>query len=236
MSSLPPYISPEEILVRLHRIFPVGVPNRTFYKSKLSARVVFSMLYIGAVEKKNIYASPSHIYKMTDKQALLSDPESRYLYSAGKAKSEGIYRQWYVPSAGELIRNNVFKKGFIPLGAVHILPRLPANSKKPKYFLNSVFADLFDPSINGRALAAAIEKWQTNRLSDRTSKRAGNIHKALDHLPPRQREVYQMSRMEGYSYKQIAGKLELSLSTVRNLLWQARRHIELEILKNKAIR
>jgi RNA polymerase sigma-70 factor (family 1) len=47
------------------------------------------------------------------------------------------------------------------------------------------------------------------------------IDEAVAHLPQRRRQVFQMARMEGYSRKEIAEKLDISEHTVRNQLVEA---------------
>jgi len=47
------------------------------------------------------------------------------------------------------------------------------------------------------------------------------IDEAVAHLPQRRRQVFQMARLEGYSRKEIAGKLDISEHTVRNQLVEA---------------
>ncbi|MEJ1960981.1 MAG: sigma-70 family RNA polymerase sigma factor [Gammaproteobacteria bacterium] len=43
-----------------------------------------------------------------------------------------------------------------------------------------------------------------------------DAHRALEALPPRRREVFWMSRVEGYTCREIAGQLGLTLKTVQN--------------------
>ena len=50
----------------------------------------------------------------------------------------------------------------------------------------------------------------------------------MDTLPPRCREVFHLSRMEGKSYKEIAQALDISVKTVENQMGKA-----LKILREK---
>ncbi|BAV07554.1 RNA polymerase ECF-type sigma factor [Filimonas lacunae] len=42
------------------------------------------------------------------------------------------------------------------------------------------------------------------------------IHQAIDHMPPKQQEVFRLSRIEGLSNQEIAQKLNVSNSTVKS--------------------
>ena len=58
------------------------------------------------------------------------------------------------------------------------------------------------------------------------------IAEAVDKLPLRRRQVFQMSRFDGFSRKEIAEKLEISENTVRNQLAEAVDFIQDYIRKN----
>ncbi len=47
------------------------------------------------------------------------------------------------------------------------------------------------------------------------------LSKAIDQLPPKCRAIFQMSRQEGLTYKQIAEKLDISIKTVENQMSKA---------------
>jgi len=61
------------------------------------------------------------------------------------------------------------------------------------------------------------------------------INEAVEKLPARRRRVFQMSRLEGYSRKEIAATLNISENTVRNQLTEAVEFIRDYITKNKSI-
>lgn len=52
------------------------------------------------------------------------------------------------------------------------------------------------------------------------------LSKAVSLLPPRRREVYQLSREEGFSHEQIASLLNLSRHTINNHIVESRRFIQ----------
>ena len=61
------------------------------------------------------------------------------------------------------------------------------------------------------------------------------IGEAVRQLPIRRRQVFQMSRLEGYSRKEIAETLGISENTVRNQLTDAVEFIQDYITKNKSL-
>jgi RNA polymerase sigma-70 factor (family 1) len=61
------------------------------------------------------------------------------------------------------------------------------------------------------------------------------IAEAVEKLPARRREVFRMSRLEGYSRKEIAETLGISENTVRNQLSDAVEFIRDYITKNKSL-
>ena len=55
-----------------------------------------------------------------------------------------------------------------------------------------------------------------------------NINQAIDTLPPRCKLIFQLSRFEDLTYKEIAAKLDISIKTVENQMGKA-----LRILREK---
>ncbi len=51
------------------------------------------------------------------------------------------------------------------------------------------------------------------------------IDEALDELPPKCRQVFEMSRFEDKKYKEIAEELDISLKTVENQMGKALKHM-----------
>ncbi|MGF7229761.1 RNA polymerase sigma factor [Arachidicoccus sp.] len=50
---------------------------------------------------------------------------------------------------------------------------------------------------------------------------AEKLHNALEQLPPMRRRVIELSHLRGYAYKEIAEKLNISVKTVDNHIYQA---------------
>ena len=55
------------------------------------------------------------------------------------------------------------------------------------------------------------------------------VEELLNGLPERQREVFRMSRMEGYSYQEIGERLNISPNTVKNHMIQALKTIKSQL-------
>jgi len=60
------------------------------------------------------------------------------------------------------------------------------------------------------------------------------LRKALDRLPPEFREVLVLREMEGMSYRQLAGILDLPIGTVMSRLARARKRL-LHLLKESGV-
>lgn len=71
------------------------------------------------------------------------------------------------------------------------------------------------------------EKIETTRAQDL-------IMEAMQQMPQRRRQVFQLIKIEGYDRKEAAQILNISENTVRNQLAEAMRFVE-EFLKNRAI-
>lgn len=52
------------------------------------------------------------------------------------------------------------------------------------------------------------------------------IHDFLDNLPPQQKKVFSLSRIEGFSYQEIADQLDISPNTVKNHIVQATKSLQ----------
>lgn len=58
------------------------------------------------------------------------------------------------------------------------------------------------------------------------------ISRVIDLLPSRQKEIFQLSRGEGLTHKEIAERLGISINTVKNHMVSALKTIKLELDKN----
>jgi hypothetical protein len=157
----------EDVRVRLNQIFPPGTPRRTFLIREIAAKVVFTMLYIGAVEGEDTWLGPKHVYYMSDSQAGKLDQQSRKNFAdqAWKPKYKPIGERWYADTTRESIRDETLREGLVDVGAVIQKSNLPTTSSYPRYALRRDFASLFSPALQDEELDQAIAKWSSTHLS-----------------------------------------------------------------------
>ncbi len=164
--SLPDLPTVVEIRSRLEAIFPEGTPNRPYFTREMAARVVFTMLYAGAVEGFGRWLGPKHVYGMSDVQTERQTETERLSYSdqAWKPGFKQAGDRWYADTTREPIRDETLRDGFVRVGAVLLRPDIPTTSGRPRYAMRDDFAALFDPSLQGDLLARAVADWQSKHL------------------------------------------------------------------------
>ncbi len=156
-----------EIQERLELIFPSGITNRNYVVREMSARTIFVMLYVKAINGNEIWVRPDQVTKMTDDQALLDDENSRseWYTSSLKPSRDAILSRWYAQNTREPIRDETLRQGLVENGAVIERQNLPTTSPKGRYALNEAFSLLFDPLLISEKLQAEIDQWQKKYLS-----------------------------------------------------------------------
>lgn len=167
MTDFPALLNRDQVRERLLEIFPAGTPYRTDTTNQTAAATVFVALYIGAVEGGDQLLGPKHVYRMTEEQAALVDPASRATYIAAIRSPKGNIAgtRWYADNTREGIRDDTLREGLVAIGAVIARGDVPTTSSKPRYALTASFAALFDPAVDGEALADAVARWQAASLN-----------------------------------------------------------------------
>jgi hypothetical protein len=104
---------------------------------------------------------------MTDEQAARSDQSDRdgYLTSVVRKDSRVSGARWYADNTREPIRDETLRDGLVAVGATLRREDLPTTSGLPRYALKADFATLFDPTLNGEALEAAIAAFHVKHLT-----------------------------------------------------------------------
>ncbi len=170
---LPPLPSVEEIRRRLALIFPEVFPDRRILVGEMAARVIFVFIYGGSVEGFGRYLRPAHVYLFTAEQSQLTSETDRLEWVI-RTRRQG-YRpagtSWYADTSKETIRDDLMRNQLLRLGIMQKLPGIQSVSPKPTSYLRADFVALFDPSLAGEDLAAAISAWAERRLSPSTLQR-----------------------------------------------------------------
>jgi hypothetical protein len=133
----------------------------------MASRVIFVFLYGGFIEGKIRFLRPSHIYFFTEEQAKLTSAPNRnqWLSMATRPGYRAQGKRWYADNSRESIRDDLMRNQLLRLGIVHKLSGHAVTSSLPTYYLSKDFAELFDPELNDKDLAAAACKWQNNYLN-----------------------------------------------------------------------
>ena len=155
----------EEIRRRLEAIFPDGIADRQYVVRETAAKIVFAMLYIGAIEGNDVWLAPKQVYRMTDQQAVIQDEETRVEYrrECMRPGYEPTGDRWYADNSREQVRDESIKDGLVPKGAIAINSSIPTTSSRGRYALREHFARLF--LIPDSAFEAAAKEWQERYLS-----------------------------------------------------------------------
>jgi len=156
-----------EIHRRLSDIFPEGTENRNYVIREMSAKAIFVMLYVGAIDGNERWVRPSQITDMGNSQSLMQDVCQRDMWLTETLSKKGSRSTdaWYAANSREPIRDETLRLGLIPCHAVIERKGVPTTSSKPRYCLNSSFADLFDPDLDEIQLEKKIAEWQVRHLN-----------------------------------------------------------------------
>jgi hypothetical protein len=167
MASFPPVIPFKKIHERLQAIFPEGSPNRAHSVWELSARTIFVMLYVGAVEGRDTWMRPDQVLRMTDGRSERTDDNSRQAWEQDSRRSSKgeIPGRWFAVGTREPVRDDTIRYALIPNGAILEREGLATTSPAPRYALKTGFAALFNPALEGLDLELAIETWRNENLN-----------------------------------------------------------------------
>ena len=167
MTTLPPILPVSDISQRLQLIFPDGTASRNYVTREISAKTIFVMLYVGAIEPNLRWIRPDQVTRMTDAQAVKMGDGDReaWLVESMRPAAGNIDGRWYAANTREPIRDETLRDGLIRTGAVTERADLPTSSPRPRYSLTENFAALFDPALTGGDLTISVGGWQESNLS-----------------------------------------------------------------------
>lgn len=164
--TLPPLLSWNDIHARLPEIFPEGSANREHSVWEISARTIFVMLYVGAVEGQDRWIRPDQVTRMTDAQAMLEDDEARQAWAKASVKPSkaDVPGRWYAVNTRESIRDDTIRYALIQNGAVIDRP-LATTSPAGRYALQADFAELLSPDLDEATFIAKAAAWREKHLN-----------------------------------------------------------------------
>lgn len=158
-------LSIKEIQRRLEIIFPDSISDRNYLIREMAAKTVFIMLYIDAIEGRDIWLAPKQVYRMSDDVAKCQDHKDREKYKNDSMKRgyRPKIKSWYEDNTREPIRDETLKDGLVQKGAVIVNHSIATTSGKGRYALKSSFAELFTVDKSDFLKKAKI--WSDNNLN-----------------------------------------------------------------------
>ena len=165
--SLPPLPPWRDVRARLPIIFPEGSANREHSIWDISAKTIFVMLYVGAIEGTGLWMRPDQVTRMTDDQAAEAADDARLAWMKesirpGKADVPG---RWYAVNTREAIRDDTIRYALIQNGAVIERTGLATTSPAGRYALQADFAALMAPDLDETTFVAKAAAWRVRHLS-----------------------------------------------------------------------
>jgi hypothetical protein len=175
--SLPPLISWQDVRERLLTIFPEGTPDRGYLIREMTARTVFTALYVGAVASADLWIAPRHVVRMSDAQAARRDDAARaaYYVAMTAAKAPSPDGRWYAENTREPLRDEVIRQGLVRVNAMVERGGLATTSPLGRYALQGDFAALFLPGMDAPQIEAAGAEWRRRNLSAAALARAALV-------------------------------------------------------------
>lgn len=174
---LPVLMLPSDIRTRLNVIFPEGMPGRGFVIREMTARTVFTALYVGAVQGTDRWFAPRHVVRMGDLQAGQADDAARLAYydAMNRPSAPHPANRWYAENSREPLRDEVIRQGLVPVNAIIERGGLSTTSSLPRYALTAAFAGLFDPALDDDEFETLAEGWRGLFLSAAALARAALV-------------------------------------------------------------
>jgi hypothetical protein len=175
--ALPLLLPWQSMRERLQIIFPEGVPERQFLVREATARTVFVALYVGAIEGVDRWIAPRHVVRMSDAQSAQTDVAARdsYYQAMTRSKAPSPIGRWYAENTREPLRDEVIRKGLVPVNAVVERGGLPTTSPLGRYALQRGFASLLEPHLDTTAFEHAAAEWRSHNLSAAALARAALV-------------------------------------------------------------
>lgn len=196
-SALPDVPNLETVRRRLEATFPEGVENRGHLVRDMTARTIFAMLYVDAIEGHG-WLRPNQITRMTDAEVQRRGEADRRTWTTESLRPSAgdIPGRWYADNTREPIRDETLRYGLQPVGALVSREGLGTTSSLPRWALAADFADLF--LCAEEVFAERVEVWRRRHLTSAALTRlaavqagiaGGREGEVLVTLPNRRRRV-----------------------------------------------
>ncbi|WP_177192373.1 RNA polymerase sigma factor [Chitinophaga arvensicola] len=161
------------------------------------------------------------------------------IISAIKAGNEGSYEQAYVSSRDKVF-HYFLKKTRSEEDARDLLQTTFLKLWQYRHSLNEAYSlDQHLFNIAYTVFVDALRKEQkAQRIGDMLSREAAEttpadhrelddrLHNLLEQLPPERKKAFILHRLEGYSYKEVASQLSISVKAVDNHISRALKHLK----------
>lgn len=172
-AALPALVAVDEVQRRLQAIFPSAFADRSILVGRMAAHVVFVFLYGGFIEGSGRLLRPSVVYLFTAEQARRTGQAQRqaWLVNAFRPGHRPSGKRWYADNSRESIRDDLMRTRLLAMGIIGRKEGVATTSSAPVYFLRAAFAGLFDPTLAGAPLQAAVAAWRESHLTTSTLKR-----------------------------------------------------------------
>ncbi|WP_169817507.1 RNA polymerase sigma factor [Algoriphagus vanfongensis] len=84
--------------------------------------------------------------------------------------------------------------------------------------------------LEENAADALVDESYVEESSFFESRKAA-VFQILGHLPPTQKEIFTLSKLEGYSHQEIADMMDVSIRTVEHHIYLAKKQLKSQVLK-----
>ncbi|MCX2453338.1 sigma-70 family RNA polymerase sigma factor [Pedobacter sp. PLR] len=151
-----------------------------------------------------------------------------------------VYRNYHAQVYTYLLRRTssvmmaeeLLQLSFIKLwkNAGNLNPGLPLNVQLFRICRTVMIDEIRRQSTIKKTETFYFEQFQERSSSNEalTSQLSKDIHTALSELPPARKKIFELSRLEGYSHKEIAETMSISIRTVEDHIGKA-----LKLLRRK---
>lgn len=171
-------VSAESATERLLTIFPREAFD-TVMSAPLAGAAIAALIYVDSIatgdDATTFWSRPSMVTWMSDEMRQRSSEAERLEWREAAAKTNKalakVLQRWQVSSVGdyadnsrETLRDETFRK-WRENGAIVERAGVAKNSSAGRWALQPHFVDLFDPSLTGAPLAAAVAQWREHHIS-----------------------------------------------------------------------